>query len=470
VKEATTSVRHLRSRVATLEQLLEVYEQSAIATERELERRVADRTIELAGANEQLRQEVEERRRAERAMRMVADAGRIMSSSLDYRRTFRLLIDSILPALGDWCVVDVVEDRWLTRIAWGHVDPDKQAVLEELNHQYPPRRGSNSLETRVLGTGEPLLLRSISEADLESYTADEEHRRLLRELGIDSALVVPFLARDQPVGSLLAAARDRQLGADELQLAGEFARRAAAAIDNAALYEAALTASKAKSDFLAVMSHELRTPLNAITGYADLLDAEVKGSLNGEQHRLLERIHANAAHQLRIIEEILTFVRVEEGRETVQLEATELTYLVDEVAALIMPQVQDKGLHFERDQIPRMRVLVDRTKLREILLSLLSNAVKFTRAGTIRLSGRVDQGSLVLEVEDSGPGIAPADHERIFDPFVQIEAPLTRQMGGTGLGLTVARRLAHLMGGEIEVRSELGSGSTFTVRLPASRV
>lgn len=231
--------------------------------------------------------------------------------------------------------------------------------------------------------------------------------------------------------------------------------------------EAAEAASRAKSDFLAVMSHELRTPLTAVMGYAEILETGMKGPLTDAQRRDLERIKASARHLTDLIEEILGFSRLESGREKVRIEVTDLAALARETAEVVAPAAAEKGLRLHVD-VPALPVpaRTDPSKVRRILLDLLSNAVRFTKEGEIGLVMTPADDTVVLRVWDTGIGIAPEHLERIFEPFWQVDRGLTREVSGTGLGLTVARRLARMLGGDVTVESEIGTGSTFTVTLP----
>jgi signal transduction histidine kinase len=215
------------------------------------------------------------------------------------------------------------------------------------------------------------------------------------------------------------------------------------------------------------MSHELRTPMNAILGYADLLDAEVAGPLTDTQREQLARIGASARHLLQLIDEILTFSRIEAGRERVSVERFDLGALLRDTAALVDPLASAKALRFPVE-VPEEPVWMvsDPGKVRQILLNLLSNAFKFTDAGEVRLGLDVADDHATLRVADTGIGIAPEQQGRVFDAFWQVEQSATRRAGGTGLGLSVTRHLAEMLGGEVELTSRVGSGSTFAVRLP----
>lgn len=227
-------------------------------------------------------------------------------------------------------------------------------------------------------------------------------------------------------------------------------------------------ASYAKSVFVATMSHELRTPLAAILGYGELLHSGVTGPVNEPQQRQLGRILASANHLLAIINEILTLASIESHHERLNLEQIDVRQLLDSASALIAPLVEAKGLAFALD-VPDepLTIRSDALKLRQILVNLLGNSVKFTDEGEVALHVHVDGERVVFEVRDSGIGIAPRDLERIFDAFWQVrDAPVTRRFGGSGLGLNVSRKLAQLMGGDISVESALGTGSVFRLVLP----
>jgi two-component system, sensor histidine kinase and response regulator len=232
------------------------------------------------------------------------------------------------------------------------------------------------------------------------------------------------------------------------------------------------TANRTKGDFLAVMSHELRTPLSAIIGYQELLADGITGPVTEQQRHQLGRIKVSARHLLELIDEILTYSRAEAGKEEVQYEITSVNALVDDAAALIEPLAADKRVRFSVIRLDApLDIRTDPRKARQVLVNLLSNAVKFTDAdGTVTLRAQRAGDKLELTITDTGIGIEPDHLDRIFDPFWQVEQKATRRAGGTGLGLSVSRRLARLLGGDVLVASEPGRGSAFTVVLPAGSV
>ncbi|HET6765455.1 MAG TPA: ATP-binding protein [Longimicrobiaceae bacterium] len=260
----------------------------------------------------------------------------------------------------------------------------------------------------------------------------------------------------------------------ERQLARERAARAEAE-----------AASQAKSDFLAMMSHELRTPLNAVLGYSELLELGLAGPMSEVQREHLERIQSSGRHLLGLVNEVLDLARVEAGQLTVRPMAAAADDAVAAALALARPLAAARGLAItaERDGDDAAPVvyLGDEGRVRQILVNLLSNAVKFTGAeGAIRVewslcdapdaAAKVDGPSpwVCFRVHDTGIGIEPDKLDAIFDPFVQVEAGHTRSHDGSGLGLTISRRLARLMGGDLVAESTPGRGSTFTLWLPAA--
>jgi signal transduction histidine kinase len=231
--------------------------------------------------------------------------------------------------------------------------------------------------------------------------------------------------------------------------------------------ERAESASQAKSDFMAAMSHELRTPLGAIIGYADLVETEVVGPLSELQKTHMRRVKAGAWHLLGIIEEILTFSRVDAGREPVHPEPVAPAVVAADAVSLVELQASQKGLALRvmLGDSPA-EVVTDPGKLRQILVNLLGNAVKFTDQGEVELRVWTEPERVCFRVTDTGPGIPPDFLDRIFEPFTQVDSTHTRAKGGTGLGLPVSRRLARLLGGDLLVVSTLGEGSQFTATIP----
>jgi PAS domain S-box-containing protein len=228
-------------------------------------------------------------------------------------------------------------------------------------------------------------------------------------------------------------------------------------------------ASAMKSQFLANVSHELRTPLNAIMGYTHLMLEGVSGDLTGPQQDKLGRIDANARHLLAVINDLLDISRIESGKMPVQMERVRLPELIDEVMTEVEPVIAGTRLAVTHELSPGLpEIVTDRQKVKQIVLNLLSNALKFTPQGSvaIRLEHDGEAEEISIAVTDTGIGIAEENQKTIFEAFQQANSSYARRQGGTGLGLTICRRLAHLLDGRITLASQLGEGSTFTLFLP----
>ena len=290
------------------------------------------------------------------------------------------------------------------------------------------------------------------------------HRYLLPlpvPLGIDgfdrmqqSARIVPLVREDAHLEGVLVLIQDvteRVAREEELRRAMQLAEEA----------------SRAKSDFLAAMSHDFRTPLGAIIGFTSLIEEEIDGPVSPLQKQHLKRVKSSAQHLLRLIEEVLAFATVEAGKETLHLEEFDAAALAREVGEMLESQAAERGVRLDM-AIPEERVQMcsDVTKLRQILVNLVGNALKFTDEGNVALGLVLEAERVLISVRDTGPGIGPDNLERIFEPFTRLTQPGARSVGGTGLGLPVSRRLARLLGGDLVVESRQGEGSTFTLTLP----
>src|SRR5690348_4237036 len=226
-------------------------------------------------------------------------------------------------------------------------------------------------------------------------------------------------------------------------------------------------ANNSKTDFLAVMSHELRTPLTAIMGYEELLSDGITGPVTELQRQQLGRINASARHLLGLIDEILTFARVDIGRERVRWESMSINHTLGDAAALVEPMAAAKDIKFVVELLDEDQAIqTDGTKFRQMLVNLLSNGIKFTDKGEVRVSCVVNKTMLEVRIADTGVGIAAENIENVFEPFWQAEQTATRRAGGTGLGLSVTRKLARLLGGDVTVASRQAAGTTFLLTLP----
>jgi signal transduction histidine kinase len=287
---------------------------------------------------------------------------------------------------------------------------------------------------------------------------------------VGEVAVAPLIAADQPVGLLCAWRRDdgSVFSQRDRQRLRTIADHAAIVLVKARLLEEAHAASHAKGAFLATISHELRTPLTALTGYGELLADEILGPLSAHQLDMVDRMRS-VTHQLAVmVDELLTFSALEAGRESVHPADVSIAEILDTVVTVIEPLARQKDLAFSVALPERTPVLhTDGEKVRQILVNLLGNAVKFTDEGSVSVVVARHNGELHVRIRDTGIGIAEGDRSRLFQPFTQLDSGLTRRHGGTGLGLYNSHCLARLLGGHIDVESVRGEGSTFSLIIPA---
>ena len=295
--------------------------------------------------------------------------------------------------------------------------------------------------------------------------------RVLPNMPVGPIMGAPLRAHDEMLGVIsvsrgVGAAAFDEGEMDELRI---LADHAALAVHKSLLLLRAQSADRAKSRFLATMSHELRTPLTALAGYHELLIDQVIGPITEAQLDILERVRSVTTHLSSMIEEILSFTSLEEGKEVVRPTEFLAADLVRAAVAVVQPLADQKKLPIVLD-LPHLHVRMtsDIDKLRQVLVNLLGNAVKFTDTGRITVRVRQTANVVWLEVEDTGIGIPLTEQMRLFRPFAQVDSGLTRRHGGTGLGLYISRRLVTLMGGHIEVISAPERGSTFRVALPST--
>lgn len=300
---------------------------------------------------------------------------------------------------------------------------------------------------------------------------------LLSETGHRAQLVCPLVAGGMIIGSLgIAFTTDRTFTADEAQLAVALSSQCAVALERARLYEnerkareAAETANQSKSDFMARLSHELRTPLNAIGGYADLIEIGIHGPVTAEQRAVLQRIQTSQKHIQGLISSVLEFSRIEAGATQYHLLPVNLEDTISVCETLTSPQIQEKHLHYVRNSSDlSIEVYADAEKLRQILVNLLTNAIKYTDPnGRISLTVERDPENVRVMVADTGHGIEATNLDLIFQPFVRLHSS-TGVVDGVGLGLPISRSLARGMRGDITAESKPGTGSTFTLILPCT--
>jgi PAS domain S-box-containing protein len=523
--------------------------------------------------------DIEDRKLAEERQRFLAEAGWVLGSSLDYEQTLGDVARLAVPRVADWCAVDIFVDGRLERVALEHVDPLKVALARELEGAM--LGASEAAAAVAIRSHNPVLVPQIDDAALAAFGFDERQLEIAHALAPQSYVTVPLIARHAVFGSisLVTAESGRVYGEDDLALAQELARHAAAAIDNARLYHEAERRSRAaraleavadgvvlvdrdgvirlwnaaaatitglpegdvlgrkiedvvhrwhelaplipvasqpgepvraetvpvefgarelwisgsgvgfeegvvyafrdlteeraleelKADFVATVSHELRTPLAAIYGSAQTirrtdieLDPEIRDQLLGVIASESDRLGT-------IVNDLLVAGRLDAGQLPLEIERcdpVELAESVVEAAKTHLPEEIALDL-VAPAEVPK--VVADSGQLRQVLVNLVDNAIKYSpEGGRVSVSIANGDGLIRFSVADTGLGIPASEHRRIFEKFYRLDPDMTRGIGGTGLGLYICRELVRRMDGKIWLESRLGEGSTFLVELPAT--
>src|SRR5215207_41810 len=403
---------------------------------------------------------------AERRVAFLANASEILHSSLDYEGTFEALLRLIVPDLALFAAIDILEDSGrIRRLHVVHGDPAMQAVADQLRAY--PRDQARYLTRHAIATGQPELTDQVTDELLSATAEDEAHFRILRALAPASYMVLPLRAREQTLGALLLA-RDAHGAAyvdADLQLASELARRAAAALDNARLYEQAQRAVRARDDVLGVVSHDLRTPLSVISMCASSVLADEENDAD-RTREAMHTVRQSLEWAQRLIRDLLDVTAIEAGGLSLTRRLEDPVLLVSREVHLLQALADERSVEI-RTELPDHPPLidVDADRIMQALGNLIGNALKFTpRGGTLRVGAGEVAGGVTFFVSDCGPGVPAEDLTRIFDRFWT--ARRTSRTRGTGMGLAIVRGIAEAHGGRAWVEPNADRGATFYVFIP----
>jgi PAS domain S-box-containing protein len=415
-------------------------------------------------------------RRTQQGARFLANASMALTDMADSNSILRKVASLAVPFLADWCAVDVVreDDGGLARLAVLHSEPRKAALAQEVSRRWRPEFEDQTGAGKVIRTGEPEIMEEVPDAAVVPWARDEEHRRVLRELGFASYLCVPVRwgRKARAALTFVVAQPDRRYQTSDLRVAEDLAYRTSLAIDNAELYRAAVDADRRKDEFLAVLSHELRTPLNAIVGWTHLLR---EGGGGPEMVRkAVDTIHRNAEVQTRLITEILDVSRIVSGKLRLDVRPIDLPVIIEAALDTLRPAAQAKRVRLDAVLDPAAGpVSGDAGRLQQVVWNLLSNAIRFApeKVGRVMVRLEAVNSHVRLTVEDNGPGIAPAFLPHVFERFRQADSSSNRMHQGLGLGLAIVRHMVELHGGTVQVANREGaSGAIFAVDLPRRSV
>ena len=409
-----------------------------------------------------------ELRASQERVRFLGDAGFLLAHSLDVAETLDRLAALTVPRLADWCSVEILEGDRFVSVALAHRDPERVALVRELRERFPQGRDDDRpLAQALRAGGGALFFPELDDETIAAHTVDAEHRRLVRTIGARSAIVVPLVARGQPLGglSLAYAESGRRYTEADVHVAEELARRAAQAIDNARLYQEATRAVQTRDNLLAVVSHDLKNPLNVVSMVAGILQTDVAEGPNGDLIRKHGQLLGRATKRmLGLIDDLLDLASIEAGRLSMALAEESVADLAMGAIELLQPVAVQKGADLrwtDGDVLPPVHA--DRQRVMQVLSNLLGNALKFVpRGGAVTVAARAIETEVVFEIADNGPGIAAEHLPHLFERFWKNPADAR---AGTGLGLYIVRGIVTAHGGRVWVESEPGQGAQFSFTL-----
>lgn len=430
------------------------------------ERKIAEQQ-RLALLQEQIAREEAELRA--RQMSFLSDISLIFSETFEIEKILNSFCQKVATGMADICIVDLLNEEGV-EIAITEVstrDEAEEAIVKDWKSRHHLRWESSEGPAEVLKSGRSVL-HSHLEAQNYLQKAFGSEASLERPIQIESLMMTPIKVRqEKPVGlvTFLNKSGSRHFNDIDLAIAEEISRRLALAIENSRLYYKAQEASRAKSAFLANVSHEIRTPLGAMLGFAEILRED--DSLSSDQRESIQIVLRNGQQLLRIVDEILDISKVESERIQIEHISFSLRQLLDDVVHLLAGRADEKGisLNVHYDSLPEF-VRTDPTRLRQILINVIGNAIKFTDAGEVELFVTKKKSLLEFRVTDTGIGISREQRMHLFQPFMQADSSTTRRFGGTGLGLFLSRKLARLLGGDVILDTSVsGQGSSFIITI-----
>jgi PAS domain S-box-containing protein len=411
--------------------------------------------------------DITEHKQAEERLRVLAEAGRTLDSSLDYETTLTNVTAVIVPALADDCIIFLESDHGkLEMVTSAHSDPSRAEIAREFFRHYPLIERPDQPLQMVHRTGQSVLMQDAMAAIDVGVALSREQYEASIGTHVNAGLAVPLRSRGQILGVMVwvCVESGRHYGREDLKLAEEIANRAALAVDNARLFKAAQDGVAARDRFLAMLGHELRNPLNSIGLVAKMLERE---SLSDERLTKLRALIGRETRQLStLVDDLLDVSRVLAGKMNLALESVDLAALVRDSAQSFEDVTRQRELKLAVS-IPNepMTIVGDPVRIHQVIANLLTNAIKFTEPpGRVEVTLRGDSHFAMLSVRDTGIGIASEMLERIFEPFAQatLQPP-----HGLGLGLAVVKQVTELHGGRVSAASAgVGKGSEFSVRLP----
>lgn len=411
--------------------------------------------------------DITRRKTTENELRFLAEAGKILSSSLDYKATLNSVARLAVPEMADWCTVDMIENGKIERIAVAHKDPEKVKWAKKLNRENPPDMNAPHGLPNVLRTGVSELYPLITDTMIKRSAKNKKEYDLIQNLGLHSIMISPIIHRKKTIGAITFATTkesNKEFARENLIMADRLASRAALVIENSILYQKAQQATRLRETFISIASHELKTPITSLKVYTQVLLQQAQSLGDTNMSRYLFKMDQQVEKMNKLIKDLLDVSRMQLGKLAFQKEFFDIDSLAKEVVNTI--QLTTKN-HIISINGKAGKVYADKGRIEQVLINLLINAIKYSPEADRVIVNLSKLGKkVVVNVKDYGIGIDKKNQEKIFERFYQIDNSPSGTFSGLGIGLYISTEIVKRHGGNLWVESAKGKGSTFSFAIP----
>ena len=409
----------------------------------------------------------QERLNIENNLRYLAEASKILSSSLDYQHTLNSIALLAVPQVGDWCAVDILEEGVIKQVAVAHKDPKKIKWAKKLRKVNPVDVDNPTGVAKVIRTGEPEIYPEINDAVLVKVAKSKEHLKLMRGIGFTSAIIVPIFSQEKPVGAITLVTTEtlRNYTDADLLMAQELATRASVAIENARLYKGSQEAIMVRDEFISVASHELKTPVTSVKMFTQVLKkhSEQIGDSKAVSH--LTKMDKQINKLTELIYDLLNVSKIQAGKMEFKKNEYDFDEAVSEIVEVLQPTAEKHKLILKGQT--GKKVFADEERIGQVINNLISNAVKYSpRADKIVVNLSSTKDGVRVDVQDFGIGMDKSHLSKIFERFYRVYDNTDKTFPGLGIGLYICSEIIKRHKGKFWVDSNIGKGSTFSFSIP----
>jgi PAS domain S-box-containing protein len=400
-----------------------------------------------------------------------SEASKILSSSLDYKITLGNIAMLAVPHMADWCSIEIKTDKGIEQLAVAHVDPKKVAWAKNLNKKNPPDPNAKDGVPNVIRTGKSEYYSHIPDEMLVAAAKDEEQLKLLRDLKFSSIIIAPIRTNNETIGAItfVSAESKRHYTKSDLVIAEELSARAGLAIENARLYREAQVAISVRDEFISLASHELKTPITSLKMFTQSLGSYFEKRNDTFLQKYFKKIDQQTDRLALIVNDLLNVSKIQHGKLDYDLKKVDLNSVVKDTVEMLQSTSMNHKISI-RGSLQK-NVYADPDRIYQVLTNLLTNAIKYSPlADKVIVQMKSTKDFAVVDVQDFGIGIKPAEQKKIFQQFYRVNDPDDKKFPGLGMGLFISHEIIMRHGGNMVVKSIKGKGSQFSFTLPYNKV